>query len=58
MKKPRKAKPATPEQMSAYFAQMGRKGGKARLKTMTPAERSRSAKLAVQAREAKKRSKK
>ena len=44
----------TPDQLSAYFAKIGRKGGKARLQTMTPEERTRIAKKAVQAREAKK----
>ena len=44
----------TPDQLSAYFARLGRKGGKARLHTMTAEERTRSAKKAVQAREAKK----
>lgn len=56
MKKPSK-EPSEPtaEQMSAYFAKMGRKGGRARLHTMTATERSRIAKRAVQAREARKR---
>lgn len=44
----------TPDQLSAYFAKIGRKGGKARLQTMTADERSRIAKKAVQVREAKK----
>jgi hypothetical protein len=48
----------TPEQLAAYFAEIGRKGGKARLKTMTAAERKAVAKKAVAAREAKKKGRK
>jgi hypothetical protein len=53
---PKSSKPGepTPDQLSAYFSKIGRKGGKARLQTMTPEERTRIAKKAVQAREAKK----
>jgi len=54
MKPSKPSEPITSEQLSAYFAKIGRKGGKARLKTMTAAERSMIAKKAVQAREAKK----
>jgi hypothetical protein len=36
-----------------YFAKIGKKGGKARLQTMTAAERKAVAKKAVAAREAK-----
>lgn len=53
-KKPTHETPVTSEQLSAYFAKIGQKGGKARLKTMTPAQRSEIAKKAVAAREAKK----
>jgi len=49
----RKPEPSSPEQLSAYFARIGRKGGKARLKTMTAVERKDIAKRAVAAREAK-----
>ena len=49
----RKPEPISPEQLSAYFARIGRKGGKARLKTMTAVERKDIAKRAVAAREAK-----
>ena len=52
--KPGEPTPPTPDQLSAYFAKIGRKGGKARLQRMTPEERTRIAKKAVQAREAKK----
>ena len=45
------------EQLSAYFAKIGRKGGKARLQTMTAAERKAIAKKAVAAREAKRKDK-
>jgi hypothetical protein len=53
----RKPEPASPEQLSAYFAKIGRKGGKARLQTMTAAERKAAAKKAVAAREAKRKEK-
>jgi len=49
----RKPETITNEQLSAYFAKIGRKGGKARLQTMTAAERKAIAKKAVAAREAK-----
>ena len=49
----RKPERITDEQLSAYFAEIGRKGGKARLKTMTAAERKAIATKAVAAREAK-----
>ena len=52
--KPSEPTPLTPDQLSAYFSKIGRKGGKARLQTMTAEERTRIAKKAVQAREAKK----
>ena len=56
MKKPSKEpSEPTPEMLSAYFSRLGRKGGKARLHTMTAAERSRIAKKAVMAREVRKR---
>ena len=51
----KKGEGVTPEQLSAYFAEMGQKGGKARLKTMTAEERKAIAKKAVAAREAKRR---
>jgi hypothetical protein len=51
----RKPEPVSSEQLSAYFARIGRKGGKARLQTMTAAERKAAAKKAVAAREARKR---
>jgi len=51
----RKKESISPEQLSAYFARIGRKGGKARLQTMTAAERKAAAKKAVAAREARKR---
>lgn len=54
----RKPEPVSPEQLSAYFARIGRKGGKARLQTMTVAERKAAAKKAVTAREAKRKEKK
>jgi hypothetical protein len=54
MKSKKPSEPVTAEQLSAYFAKIGRKGGKARLKTMTAAERSERAKKAVAARESKK----
>ena len=54
----RKPEPVSPEQLSAYFARIGRKGGKARLQTMTAAERKAAAKKAVTAREAKRKEKK
>jgi len=41
-----------------YLSEIGRKGGKARLNTMTAAERRAIAKKAVAAREAKRRKKK
>jgi hypothetical protein len=50
----RKPEPISPEQLSAYFAKIGRKGGKARLQTMTAAERKAVAKKAVAVREARK----
>jgi len=53
----RKLEPITNEQLSAYFAKIGRKGGKARLQTMTVAERKAVAKKAVAAREAKRKDK-
>jgi len=53
----RKPEPISPEQLSAYFAKIGRKGGKARLQTMTAAERKAAAKRAVAAREAKRKEK-
>jgi hypothetical protein len=53
----RKPEPASPEQLSAYFAKIGRKGGKARLQTMTAAERKAAAKKAVAAREAQRKQK-
>lgn len=56
MKRSKTSKAAEPtsEQLSAYFAKIGRKGGKARLHTMTAEQRSRIAKKAVEAREARK----
>jgi hypothetical protein len=53
----RKTEPISPDQLSAYFAKIGRKGGKARLQTMTAAERRVAAKNAVTAREAKRKDK-
>jgi hypothetical protein len=53
----RKPEAISPEQLSAYFAKIGRKGGKARLQTMTAAERKAIAKKAVSAREAKRKQK-
>jgi hypothetical protein len=53
----RKPEPITPEQLSAYFAKIGRKGGKARLQTMTAAERKAAARKAVAVREAKRKDK-
>jgi hypothetical protein len=50
----KKLEPITPAQLSAYFAKIGKKGGKARLQKMTAAERSAIAKKAVTAREARK----
>jgi hypothetical protein len=50
-------KPISPE-LSEYFAKIGRKGGKARLRTMTAERRREIAKRAVAAREAKKEEKK
>jgi hypothetical protein len=47
----------TNEQLSAYFAKIGRKGGKARLTKMTQAQRKAIAKKAVAAREAKRKDK-
>jgi hypothetical protein len=43
--------------VSEYFARIGRKGGKARLQTMTAAERKAIAKRAVAAREAQRKDK-
>jgi hypothetical protein len=37
------------EVLSEYLAELGRKGGKARLKTMTPEERRKSALKAAEA---------
>jgi hypothetical protein len=54
----RKPEPISSDQLSDYFAKIGRKGGKARLQTMTPAERKAAAKKAVAAREAKRKDKK
>jgi len=54
----RKPEPISSEQLSAYFAKIGRKGGKARLNTMTPTQRKAIAKKAVAAREAKRKDKK
>ena len=45
-------------QLREYLSEIGRKGGKARLQTMTAAERRAVAKKAVAAREAKRRKKK
>ena len=53
----RKPEPITNEQLSAYFAKIGRKGGKARLLTMTAAERKAIARKAVAAREARRKDK-
>ena len=53
----RKLDAISPDQLSAYFAKIGRKGGKARLQTMTAAERKAAAKKAVAAREAKRKDK-
>jgi hypothetical protein len=53
----RKKESISSEQLSAYFARIGRKGGKARLQTMTAAERKAAAKKAVAAREAKRKDK-
>ena len=53
----RKPEPITNEQLSAYFAKIGRKGGKARLQKMTVAERKAIARKAVAAREAKRKDK-
>ena len=53
----RKPEPITNEQLSAYFARIGRKGGKARLQTMTAAERKAAARKAVAMREAKRKEK-
>ena len=53
----RKPEPISSEQLSAYFAKIGRKGGKARLNTMTPTQRKAIAKKAVAAREAKRKDK-
>jgi hypothetical protein len=50
----KKPEPITPAQLSAYFRKIGKKGGLARLKTMTAAERTAIAKKAVAAREARK----
>ncbi len=36
--------------MREYFAKIGRKGGRKRLETMTPAERKRRAQKAIKAR--------
>ena len=51
-----------PRDVSEYLAEIGRRGGKARLKTMTPAERKesaqRAAKASVKARKAKARTRK
>jgi hypothetical protein len=41
--------PATPPNLSDYLSKIGRKGGKARLKSLTPEERSAIAKKAGQA---------
>ena len=54
----RKPEAISRDQLSAYFAKIGRKGGKARLQTMTAAERKAAAKKAVAAREAKRKDKK
>jgi hypothetical protein len=53
----RKPEPISNEQLYAYFSKIGRKGGKARLQTMTAAERKTAAKKAVAAREAKRKEK-
>jgi hypothetical protein len=49
-----KASPAAPANLSEYMAAIGRRGGqiggKRRLKTMTPAQRSKVAKAAAKAR--------
>jgi len=42
--------PAFSPEQRAYFAKEGRKGGKARLKTMTPEQRKEVARKAAQAR--------
>jgi hypothetical protein len=43
------AKKKGPPELSEYFSQLGKKGGKARLKTMTREERSAIAKKAAAA---------
>jgi hypothetical protein len=53
----RKTEPISAAQLGAYFARIGRKGGKARLQTMTAAERKAAARKAVAAREAKRKDK-
>jgi hypothetical protein len=45
------------ESVSEYLAKIGRRGGKARLKTMTPKQRSEAARKAVKARWAKQKKK-
>jgi hypothetical protein len=52
------AKKQLPPELAEYFSTIGRKGGKARLRTMTPEQRTAVAKKAVAAREAKKGEKK
>lgn len=52
------AKKHLPPELIAYFSTIGRKGGKARLRTMTAEQRKEIAKKAVAAREAKKGEKK
>ena len=47
------AKQKLPPELTSYFATIGRKGGKARMRTMTPEERKEVAKKAVAGREAK-----